>query len=74
MSTSDVRDLLPQDAKRIRCMLCAGAAEICETVHWDTGNTKGVSFFYLCRICHDANNARVARRFLTLDNGQLLKT
>lgn len=60
MSTSNVRDLLPQDAQKIRCMACRGAAEICETISWDTGNTKGVSFFYLCRICYDANNARIS--------------
>ncbi len=45
----------PKDRKRIRCDATVGAmtfcnrpALVCEHVHWNTGNTAGVSFFYIC--------------------------
>lgn len=42
------------DRKRIRCLGkqpggCGRPAWFCQHVHWDTGNTKGLSFFYFCR-------------------------
>ena len=40
-----------KDRKRIRCddsSGCPNRAVWCEHVHWDTGNTTGVSFFYSC--------------------------
>jgi hypothetical protein len=42
-----------EDQGRIRCQPCANkgvdhAAELCEHAEWNTGNTKGMSFWYYC--------------------------
>jgi hypothetical protein len=42
----------PKDRERISCQSCQEApADVCEHVHWNTGNTVGVSFFYYCDPC-----------------------
>lgn len=56
MSTATYRQLNLKDSARISCQAtinkqldsCGSSAVMCETLHWDTGNTKGVSFFYFC--------------------------
>lgn len=56
---TNTRKLKPADSARIRCQRgrygdpdCTEQATICETVDWNTGNTAGTSFFYLCDSCH----------------------
>lgn len=43
------------DRARILCNgcynTCRKPADVCVHVHWDTGNTTGVSFFYYCTAC-----------------------
>lgn len=48
--TKTAHRVRPEDRARIRCQRagCAAPADMCEHVHWDTGNTTGVSFFYFC--------------------------
>jgi len=45
-----IRKLKKRDSKRIVCGStgCRAQAEFCKTVEWNTGNTKGISFFYYC--------------------------
>lgn len=56
------RKLNDDDSARIKCQTrgrgegCERQATVCHEVHWNTGNTKGVSFFYHCDE-HD-NNTR----------------
>lgn len=45
-----------KDRARIRCQhsaaysdRCNKPADVCEHNHWNTGNTKGVSFWYFCK-------------------------
>lgn len=42
------------DSRRIACENCASPAFGCERVEWNTGNTKGISFFYYCEACSHA--------------------
>lgn len=65
MSESTYRQLEPKDSARITCQAtvngpcdpsCGKPATICETCHWNTGNTGGTSFFYFCDD-HDARNS-----------------
>lgn len=50
MSTTTKRKLAKKDSKRIKCATwgCDKQADYCHTVEWNTGNTKGISFFYHC--------------------------
>lgn len=53
MSETIYRQLDPKDSARIFCAgvfdeSCRANATFCETLHWDNGNTKGISFFYFC--------------------------
>lgn len=55
MSNTTFRKLKKKDAARIKCQghyrnmcECPANATHCMTVEWDTGNTKGISFFYMC--------------------------
>lgn len=51
-----VRKLNAADSARIKCQTavgpdrdnCGAQATVVREVHWDTGNTTGVSFFYHC--------------------------
>jgi len=45
-----IRRLKKRDSKRIVCGSadCRAQAEFCRTIEWNTGNTKGISFFYHC--------------------------
>lgn len=45
------RKLAKKDSQRIKCSTrdCDKHARYCHTVEWNTGNTKGASFFYHCR-------------------------
>lgn len=38
------------DRARIGCSMpdCDKPADLCEHTAWDTGNTRGLSFFYFC--------------------------
>ena len=51
---NSIHQVADHDKARIRCQDdrwhrdCPRPAEICEHVQWDTGNTKGISFFYYC--------------------------
>lgn len=52
-STNRWHRVTKKDQKRIVCMTCEGEgtprpAEVCEHAEWDTGNTKGISFWYYC--------------------------
>lgn len=38
-----------KDSERIKCLCCGDKAYICLHDEWDTGNRKGVSFFYFCK-------------------------
>lgn len=49
-----------KDRERISCQSCRAApADVCEHVHWNTGNTKGISFFYYCDPCFAKMRLRV---------------
>lgn len=54
MSLDTYHRLNPRDWKRIKCTipvgkrLCGQAARICRHNHFDSGNTKGISFDYMC--------------------------
>lgn len=39
------------DRERVRCNDCGEPALIGVHMHWNTGNTEGVSFFYHCAAC-----------------------
>ena len=51
----DTHRVKEHDKARIRCCgqyhTCTAQSDVCVHVHWDTGNTKGVSFFYYCDKC-----------------------
>lgn len=53
----NIRLLDLKDRQRIGCQGlsatedCDRKADVCDTVNWDTGNTKGISFFYSCFQC-----------------------
>ena len=53
----DVHRVEAKDKARIACRgqygECQNQADVCEHVHWDTGNTTGVSFFYSCLSCYE---------------------
>ncbi len=53
----DVHMVEEKDKARIHCSgkygKCMNQADICEHVHWYTGNTSGISFFYYCRLCFE---------------------
>ena len=50
MSTTTKRQLSTADSERIKCQTqdCEDQATVTHQVEWDTGNTKGISFFYHC--------------------------
>jgi len=55
------RKLAKKDSERIKCQRnrfgnpdCNNQATISNTVNWNTGNTKGTSFFYFCKDCNKA--------------------
>src|ERR1044071_691081 len=58
MKHAETHPIHPKDHPRIRCHghrwrdCDAAPATIAEHVHWDTGTTKGVSFFYYCAPCY----------------------
>jgi hypothetical protein len=56
----EYHDVKLSDQSRIRCTgsytNCGKPATMCQHVHWDTGNTKGLSFFYYCPE-HDPRNS-----------------
>ena len=63
MSETKKRTLSAKDSARIQCQtfdrernMCGAPAIVVHEVHWDTGNTKGVSFFYHC--AEHAENTR----------------
>jgi hypothetical protein len=60
MAEYNYHELTPADSARIRCTgkyaECGKPAVVCQRVHWDTGNTKGLSFFYFCAE-HDPRKA-----------------
>lgn len=37
-----------KDQQRIRCTHCGEPAKVCEYAEWNTGNTTGISFWYMC--------------------------
>jgi len=55
MAIYTYRRLQAKDSARIKCTGnygdCQQNAMVCEQVDWNTGNTTGVSFFYLCDKC-----------------------
>lgn len=58
-----------RDRRRITCSKCRAApADICEHVHWNTGNTTGISFFYFCGPCFKEAQERAARRHAVSTN------
>ena len=56
MSATKIRELGAADSARIKCLTainkdrdtCGAQATVVHEVHWNTGNTTGVSFFYHC--------------------------
>lgn len=51
MSLNKWHRLKEQDRARINCEDCPQPADVCEHATWDTGNTKGISFWYYCHPC-----------------------
>lgn len=38
-----------KDSERIKCLYCGDKAYICLHDEWNTGNRKGISFWYFCK-------------------------
>jgi len=59
-----LRRLNARDSKRIPCEAdrCRARALFCRRVEWDTGNQKGVSFFYYCAVHVTPPDAQIIAR------------
>jgi hypothetical protein len=60
-------EVAESDKPRIPCSFagCTKQADACEHVHWNTGNTTGVSFWYYCA----AHSETVKRTGKAYDEG-----
>jgi hypothetical protein len=63
MSERTTHRVKRKDRQRIKCGKCHRApADVCEHVHWNSGNTVGLSFFYYCDGCFAAQKAAEQQR------------
>lgn len=67
MPTYETHRVREEDRKRITCQKCRIVpADVSEHVHWKTGNTTGVSFYYYCGPCFDAQQNKRTKRAIPL--------
>ncbi len=59
MTTYTQHIIKPSDRDRIRCEDCGRRSFVCLHAHWNTGNTKGLSFWYFCKRDGKARGAKV---------------